>query len=62
MTEINYTVPTKGHVIPKEEMVSNVLCFAALANKNKGAIYTDVTSALPFRSINVNTYDCLVYN
>ena len=53
-TEINFTVPVEGHVIPEDNSVSNVFCFAALADKNKGNLYTDATGALLVRSINEN--------
>ena len=34
-TEINFTVPAEGCVIPEEEHIYNCVCFVALANKNK---------------------------
>ena len=46
-TEIKYTVTAGGHVIPEDNMVSDVFCFLALADKNKGTLYTDATGALP---------------
>ena len=55
-TEINFTVPTEGHVIPEEQKVNNVFCFAALADKNKGTLYTYATGALPVQSIDGNQY------
>ena len=42
---------------------NNIFCYAALAEKEIGTIYTDVTGALPVLSIDghqyhVVTYDC----
>jgi hypothetical protein len=61
-TEINFTVPTEGHVIPEEEKVNNVFCFAALSDKNKGTLYTDATGALPVQSIDGNQYYYVKYD
>ena len=58
-TRINYNIPTQGHVIPvtnNDNLISNVFCFAALADKNKGTLYTDAPVALPVGSIDGNQY------
>ena len=63
--EINFNIPTQGHVIPDasdNNLVINVFCFAALADKNKGTLYTDATSTLPVRSINNNQCYYVVYD
>ena len=64
-SEINYNIPTRGHVIPianDDNKISNVFCFAALADKNKGTLYTDATGALPVRSIDGNQYYYVAYD
>jgi hypothetical protein len=64
-TTINYSIPTNGHVIPTAEednVISNVFCFAALADKNKGTLYTDATGALPVRSVDGNQYYYVAYD
>ena len=43
-------------------MINNVLCFAALTDKNKGTLYTDAIGALPVRSINGNQYYYVAYD
>ena len=53
-SEINFTVSAQGHMIPEDNLTSNVLCFVALANKNKGTLCTDVTSTLLVRTIDGN--------
>ena len=32
------------------EITNNIFCFAALADKEKGTVYTDATGALPVMS------------
>ena len=41
---------------------SNVFCYAALADKVAGALYTDVTGALAVRSINRYQYYFVAYD
>ena len=53
-TEIQFIVPTYGHVIPDDEKVNSVFYFVALADKNAGTLYIDTTSALPVQSIDGN--------
>ncbi|KAL7500917.1 hypothetical protein ACHAWT_008970 [Skeletonema menzelii] len=39
----------------------NVFCYAALADKIEGTIYTDITGALPHRSLEGNLYYLIAY-
>ena len=39
----------------------NVFCYAALADKIEGTMYTDVTGALPHRSLEGNLYYLIAY-
>ena len=50
------TIPHETHE------VSNVFCFAALADKQNGTFYTDATGALPTVSIDGNQYYFVAYN
>ena len=43
-------------------MISNVFCFATLADKSKGTLYTDATGALPVWSVNGNQYCYVAYD
>ena len=60
--EINFNIPVHGHVIPEDNIISNVFCFTVLADKNKGTLYTDATGALPVRSIDGNQYYYVAYD
>ena len=48
----------KVHIIPEEkedhEGMNNVFCFAALADKQTGTLYTDAAGALPALSLKRN--------
>ena len=48
---------------PNEEKVavSNIFCFAALANKQKGTIYTDPIGCFPMHSFKVMVYLLVMY-
>ena len=50
------TIPHKTHE------VSNIFCFAALANKQNGTFYTDATGALPTVSLDGNQYYFVAYD
>jgi len=54
----------QSHVIPddNEGQISNVFCYAALADKISGTLYTDATGALPVRSINGYQYYFVAYD
>ena len=41
---------------------SNIFCYAALADKQQGTLYTDATGALPTRSMYANQYYFVVYD
>ena len=41
---------------------SNIFCFAALAEKGKGTIYTDATGALPVLSLDGHQYYVVTYD
>ena len=41
---------------------SNIFCYAALADKQQGTLYTDATGALPARSIYANQYYSVAYD
>ena len=41
---------------------NNVFCFAAMAKKEKGTVYTDATGALPVMSLGGHQYYIVAYN
>ena len=41
---------------------NNVFCFAALADKEEGTVYTDATGALPVVSLNGKQYYIVMYD
>ena len=50
-------------IVPDEtHEVSNVFCYAALADKQKGTFYTDATGALPTVSLDGNQYYFIAYD
>ena len=51
------------HVIPTEsnDTACNVFCYAALANKHRGTMYTDATGALPVVTLEGNQYFFVAY-
>ena len=50
-------------LIPGEtHEVSNIFCFAALADKRNGTFYTDATGALPTMSLDGNQYYFVAYD
>ena len=56
--------PTQVAVIPmetNEESTCNVFCYAALADKHNGVMYTDATGALPVLSLDGNQYYFVAY-
>jgi hypothetical protein len=57
-------IQTTAHLSPTNdhEHVNNVFCYAALADKQKGTLYTDATGALPARSLNGNQYYLVAYD
>ena len=44
------------------EKVNNIFCFAALAEKESGTVYTDATGALPVMSVDGQQYYVVVYD
>eukprot|EP00804_Cyclotella_cryptica_P019081 CCRYP_014487-RA/>CCRYP_014487-RA protein AED:0.29 eAED:0.21 QI:0/0/0/1/0.5/0.33/3/0/1151 len=58
-----HSTPTT-HVIPMESLgdnLCNVFCYAALAEKHTGTMYTDATGALPAVSLDGNQYYLIAY-
>eukprot|EP00804_Cyclotella_cryptica_P020493 CCRYP_019412-RA/>CCRYP_019412-RA protein AED:0.05 eAED:-0.04 QI:0/0/0/1/0/0.5/2/0/1372 len=62
------TLPTQSttttHIIPLEpirDSSCNVFCYAALADKHTGTLYTDATGALPAVSLDGNQYYFVAY-
>lgn len=56
--------PDEPTVISQDEASNkeiNVFCYAAMADKIKGTMYTDVTGALPCRSLEGNLYYLVAY-
>ena len=55
---------SNANVIPTDETheVNNIFCFAALADKQTGTLYTDVTGALPVRSLDGFQYYFVAYD
>lgn len=56
--------PTRVNVIPigdNDESACKLFCYAALANKHTGAMYTDATGALPVLSVNGHQYYFVAY-
>eukprot|EP00956_Cyclotella_meneghiniana_P043791 scaffold287739_cov149-Cyclotella_meneghiniana.AAC.1 len=46
---------------PMDDMTCNVFCYAALADKHSGTMYTDATGALPVVSLDGNQYYFVAY-
>ena len=44
------------------EKINNIFCFAALAEKESGTVYTDATGALPVMSVDGQQYYVVVYD
>ena len=62
-TATNTTPETMPVIVPDEtHEVSNVFCYAALADKQKGTFYTDATGALPTVSLDGNQYYFIAYD
>ena len=56
---------THANLIPDDEPLNksnNVFCFAALADKQTGTLYTDATGALPAQSLDGNQYYLIAYD
>eukprot|EP00804_Cyclotella_cryptica_P029536 CCRYP_020583-RA/>CCRYP_020583-RA protein AED:0.35 eAED:0.26 QI:0/-1/0/1/-1/1/1/0/1386 len=52
---------TNATIIPIDECTCNVLCYAALADKHNGTMYTDATGALPAVTLEGNQYYFIAY-
>ena len=54
------------NIIPEEDEphdgLNNVFCFAALAEKQTGTLYTNATGALPVMSLEGNQYYFVAYD
>ena len=58
-------IRTTANIIPDDEPLdgaNNIFCFAALADKISGTLYTDATGALPTRSLDGNQYFFIAYD
>eukprot|EP00804_Cyclotella_cryptica_P021893 CCRYP_000851-RA/>CCRYP_000851-RA protein AED:0.26 eAED:0.15 QI:0/0/0/1/0/0.33/3/0/868 len=67
-TRASLPIPTQGtnttHVIPLKpigDSSCNVFCYATLADKHTGTMYTDATGALPAVSLDGNQYYFIAY-
>ena len=49
-------------ILIASEKASNIFCYAALADKQTGTIYTDCTGALPAMSLDGNQYYFVAYS
>ena len=58
----NYVEEEVPDPIGENHEISNIFCFAALADKQRGTLYTDATGALPIRSMEGNQYFYVSYN
>ena len=47
---------------PKGDKECNMFCYAALADKQTGTLYTDATGALPVKSLEGNQYYYVAYD
>jgi hypothetical protein len=57
-------IRTTANIIPNDDDpagVTNVFCYAALADKKKGTLYTDATGNLPVRSLDGNQAYLIAY-
>ena len=56
--------PTDGNTTSEGvvENKNNMFCFAAIADKEKGTVYTDATGALPVMSLNGKQYYMVLYD
>ena len=50
------------HIIPNDGEANNIFCFAALADKQAGTMYTDATRALPTISLDGHQYYFIACN
>ena len=58
-------IRTTNNLIPDDKPLdgaNNVFCYAALADKQKGTLYTDATGALPARSLDGNKTYLIAYD
>ena len=50
------------NIIPEDELIVNVFCFAAFTNKISGVVYNDLTRNFPFTSINGSVCFFVLYH
>ena len=50
------------HIIPNDGGANNIICFAALAEKQAGTMYTDAIGALPTISLDDHQYYFIAYD
>jgi hypothetical protein len=46
----------------KDELMANVFCFGAFADKNTGVMYNNCTRTFPFMSLDSNVYFLVMYH
>ena len=56
------TMPTPDIIPNDEQQTNNVFCYATLANKQEGALYTDATGAFPEMSLDGKQYFFVAYD
>ena len=55
-------IPVEEDIGEQHEVMNNCFCFAALADKQTGTLYTDATGALPAVSLEGNQYYFVAYD
>ena len=50
------------NIIPEDELIVNVFCFAAFTNKISGVVYNDLTRNFPFTSIDGSVCFFVLYH
>ena len=61
MDETTVVIKKENESTEKHEGMNNVFCFATLADKQQGMLYTDATGALPVVSLEGNQYYFIAY-
>jgi len=62
ISETTVEIKKENESSEKHEGMNNIFCFAALADKQKGTLYTDATGALPVVSLEGNQYYFIAYD
>ena len=61
-TENTPTMPTPVIIPNDEPQANNIFCYAALADKQQGTLYTDATGAFPEMSLDGKQYFFVAYD